>query len=90
MGRKDESWPSFMAIMGVSISGMTVVCQIADEVHKGLAAKFPMDLETNNGTACPYPTAQSQVILRTVTFAEVVSPLRFNRWQLDPDSSAER
>ncbi len=57
--------------------------RIADEVCKDLAARFPVELEKNNGVAGPHPVAQRQVIFRTSAFADVVPWLMFNRQGLD-------
>jgi aromatic ring-cleaving dioxygenase len=56
---------------------------IADNVCKDLAARFPVELGSNNGIAGPHPIAQRQVIFRTSAFAEVVPWLMFNRHGLD-------
>ncbi len=56
---------------------------IADKLCEDLAARFPVELGTNNGIAGPHPIAQRQVIFRTSAFAEVVPWLMFNRQGLD-------
>ncbi|MGA3401119.1 MAG: DOPA 4,5-dioxygenase family protein [Acetobacteraceae bacterium] len=55
----------------------------ADKVCQELAAKFPVELGTNNGIAGPHPIAQRQVIFNASAFAEVVPWLMFNRQGLD-------
>jgi aromatic ring-cleaving dioxygenase len=55
---------------------------IADKVCEGLAARFSVELGSNNSIA-PHPVAQRQVLFRTSAFAEVVPWLMFNRQGLD-------
>jgi len=55
---------------------------IADKVCEDLAARFPVELGSNNNIA-PHPIAQRQILFRTSAFAEVVPWLMFNRRGLD-------